>query len=149
MYITNLRKALNRLNQHRHGYPDIIHLVFFLLKTKQNSSLKQKAIHFVAEFIRKRSIFDQSIMKMLAERMIVEPNQSNYLNSVLHFFEIWEEWKDFFREEYKTNALIGNYKIPYIALIDGITMDGAFDLSVHGKYRVGTERTLFAMPKTA
>ena len=30
--------------------------------------------------------------------------------------------KDFFREEYRLNALIGTLHIPYIALMDGITM---------------------------
>lgn len=60
-----------------------------------------------------------------------------------------EESKCFFREEYAMNALIGNYTIPYVALIDGITMGGGVGLSVHGKYRVATERTLFAMPETA
>lgn len=30
--------------------------------------------------------------------------------------------KEFFRNEYKNNELIGNYKKPYIAIIDGITM---------------------------
>lgn len=57
--------------------------------------------------------------------------------------------KDFFRNEYRNNELIGNYKKPYIAIIDGITMGGGVGLSVHGKYRIATERTLFAMPETA
>ncbi|XP_076229209.1 3-hydroxyisobutyryl-CoA hydrolase, mitochondrial-like isoform X1 [Nomia melanderi] len=55
----------------------------------------------------------------------------------------------FFRKEYTLNHLIGTYKIPYVALINGITMGGGVGLSVHGKYRVATEKTLFAMPETA
>ncbi|XP_030761932.1 3-hydroxyisobutyryl-CoA hydrolase, mitochondrial isoform X2 [Sitophilus oryzae] len=55
---------------------------------------------------------------------------------------------DFFRAEYTNNGLIGNYKIPYIALIDGIVMGGGVGLSVHGPYRIATEKTLFAMPET-
>lgn len=56
---------------------------------------------------------------------------------------------EFFRIEYTTNGLIGTYKIPYIAFIDGIVMGGGVGLSVHGQYRVATERTMFAMPETA
>ncbi|XP_064086611.1 3-hydroxyisobutyryl-CoA hydrolase, mitochondrial-like isoform X2 [Macrobrachium nipponense] len=54
----------------------------------------------------------------------------------------------FFREEYILNCLVGTFHVPYIALIDGITMGGGVGLSVHGQFRVATERTLFAMPET-
>lgn len=57
--------------------------------------------------------------------------------------------KDFFRKEYTMDYMIGQYKVPYIALIDGITMGGGVGISVHGKYRIATEKTLFAMPETA
>ncbi|XP_033213397.1 3-hydroxyisobutyryl-CoA hydrolase, mitochondrial [Belonocnema kinseyi] len=56
--------------------------------------------------------------------------------------------QEFFRAEYTMNHLIGTYKIPYIALINGITMGGGVGLSLHGKYRIATENTVFAMPET-
>ena len=52
-----------------------------------------------------------------------------------------------FKTEYKLNHLIGTYKIPYVAFIDGITMGGGVGLSLHGKYRVSTTRTVFSMPE--
>ncbi|XP_014675548.1 PREDICTED: 3-hydroxyisobutyryl-CoA hydrolase, mitochondrial-like [Priapulus caudatus] len=55
----------------------------------------------------------------------------------------------FFGEEYVLNNTIGTLHIPYIALIDGITMGGGVGLSVHGSFRVATERSVFAMPEMA
>ncbi|NWY02724.1 HIBCH protein, partial [Nothoprocta ornata] len=57
--------------------------------------------------------------------------------------------QDFFREEYTLNNAIGTCKKLYVALIDGITMGGGVGLSVHGHFRVATEKTVFAMPETA
>lgn len=57
--------------------------------------------------------------------------------------------QDFFKEEYILNNKIGTYQIPYIAIINGITMGGGVGLSVHGTFRVASEKTVFAMPETA
>ncbi|XP_048479176.1 3-hydroxyisobutyryl-CoA hydrolase, mitochondrial [Plutella xylostella] len=54
----------------------------------------------------------------------------------------------FISTEYNVNYLIGHYKIPYIAFMNGITMGGGMGLSVHGRYRIATEKTVIAMPET-
>ncbi len=57
--------------------------------------------------------------------------------------------QEFFREEYVLNRLIKRYPKPYIALMDGVTMGGGVGISEPGSHRIGTERTLYAMPETA
>ncbi|MGE0044232.1 MAG: enoyl-CoA hydratase/isomerase family protein [Hyphomonadaceae bacterium] len=55
---------------------------------------------------------------------------------------------EFFFTEYRLNHLLKTYPQPIVALIDGVTMGGGVGISVHGPFRVATERTLFAMPET-
>ena len=55
----------------------------------------------------------------------------------------------FFRHEYKVIHKIATCidKIPVVSFWDGLVMGGGVGLSIHGKYRVATERTLFSMPE--
>jgi enoyl-CoA hydratase len=54
----------------------------------------------------------------------------------------------FFHTEYQLNHLIQSFPKPYIALMDGVTMGGGVGVSVHGAFRIATDKTTFAMPET-
>ena len=59
-----------------------------------------------------------------------------------------EMQRTFFREEYQLDHLVGSLAIPYVAIMNGITMGGGVGISVNGRFRIATERTMFAMPET-
>jgi len=56
--------------------------------------------------------------------------------------------REFFFEEYQLNHLLFTYPKTVIAVMDGITMGGGVGISMPADYRIGTERTTFAMPET-
>jgi enoyl-CoA hydratase len=58
------------------------------------------------------------------------------------------EARAFFHAEYRLNHLLHSYPKPVVALMDGVTMGGGVGISVHGPFRIATERTVFAMPET-
>lgn len=55
----------------------------------------------------------------------------------------------FFRTEYQLNHLLFSTVKPTIAFMDGVTMGGGAGLALPCRYRVVTERSVFAMPETA
>lgn len=58
------------------------------------------------------------------------------------------EARRFFHTEYRLNHLIHSFPKPVVALMDGVTMGGGVGLSVHGRFRIATDKTVFAMPET-
>ena len=60
-----------------------------------------------------------------------------------HEQELYEIWQG----EYGLVAYVARFPKPYVALIDGIVMGGGVGISVHGPYRVASERYAFAMPE--
>jgi len=55
---------------------------------------------------------------------------------------------EFFEREYAMNALLAESPLAHVAVMDGIVMGGGCGVSVHGAFRVATERTALAMPET-
>lgn len=56
--------------------------------------------------------------------------------------------REFFRAEYRLDAMIARYPKPVVAIMDGITMGGGIGLAGHAAIRVVTERSRVAMPET-
>ncbi|MGQ7843357.1 enoyl-CoA hydratase/isomerase family protein [Granulosicoccus sp. 3-233] len=59
-----------------------------------------------------------------------------------------EAIRHYFTNEYALNLSIAKCRKPYLALIDGIAMGGGLGVSVHGQYRVVTEKAVMAMPES-
>lgn len=59
-----------------------------------------------------------------------------------------EEAMQFWRTEYRLDAMIATYPKPVVAWMDGITMGGGIGLAGHAQVRLATERSSVAMPET-
>jgi enoyl-CoA hydratase len=55
--------------------------------------------------------------------------------------------RTFFLTEYRMNALLFGYAKPIVTFMDGVTMGGGVGLSQPARFRVATERTIYAMPE--
>ncbi|KAK9748872.1 hypothetical protein RND81_02G086800 [Saponaria officinalis] len=61
----------------------------------------------------------------------------------------WKSGANYFREEFTLNYVIATYRKPQVSILDGIVMGGGAGASIHGRFRIATENTVFAMPETA
>jgi enoyl-CoA hydratase len=59
----------------------------------------------------------------------------------------YDEALQYWRDEYRLNAVIKRYRKPYIAIVDGIAFGGGVGLAVHGSHRVAGDGARFAMPE--
>ncbi|XP_042017921.1 3-hydroxyisobutyryl-CoA hydrolase 1-like [Salvia splendens] len=61
----------------------------------------------------------------------------------------WKSGAEYFRKEFTLNYVIATYSKPQVSILNGIVMGGGAGVSVHGRFRIATEKSLFAMPETA
>ncbi|KAG2308550.1 hypothetical protein Bca52824_028298 [Brassica carinata] len=61
----------------------------------------------------------------------------------------WRRSADFMSLEYTLNYVMATYCKAQISILNGIVMGGGAGVCVHGRFRVATENTVFAMPETA
>ncbi|KAK3195303.1 hypothetical protein Dsin_026613 [Dipteronia sinensis] len=61
----------------------------------------------------------------------------------------WRLGAKFFYDEFILNYLMATYTKPQISILNGIVMGGGCGVSMHGRFRVATENSVFAMPETA
>ncbi|KAJ0238843.1 hypothetical protein HA466_0233910 [Hirschfeldia incana] len=60
----------------------------------------------------------------------------------------WRLGADFFSDQYTLNYAMATYSKIQISIMNGIVMGGGAGISVHGRFRIATEKTVFAMPET-
>ncbi|XP_022959992.1 3-hydroxyisobutyryl-CoA hydrolase 1-like isoform X1 [Cucurbita moschata] len=61
----------------------------------------------------------------------------------------WRKGAYFFRKQYTLNYLLATSSKPQVSLLNGIVMGGGAGVSIHGRFRVATEKSIFAMPETS
>ncbi|PHU10529.1 3-hydroxyisobutyryl-CoA hydrolase 1 [Capsicum chinense] len=61
----------------------------------------------------------------------------------------WKFGANFLQKEYTLNYVMATYSKPQVSILNGIVMGGGAGASIHGRFRVATEKSVFAMPETA
>lgn len=120
---------LNRLDSLNALTHDMITAMFEqLLEWRQDASIKAVII---------KSLHEKAFCAGGDVRALYDKKQAND-----------ETICQFFYDEYRLNFLIHQFRKPFIALINGITMGGGVGVSIHGSHRIAIEEVMFAMPET-
>ncbi|GAB2287515.1 hypothetical protein Dimus_021890 [Dionaea muscipula] len=61
----------------------------------------------------------------------------------------WSFAAIFYKKQLTLDYFLATYKKPVVAIINGIVMGGGAGITMHGKYRIVTENTVFAMPEAS
>ncbi|KAF8412812.1 hypothetical protein HHK36_000783 [Tetracentron sinense] len=61
----------------------------------------------------------------------------------------WKLGAHFYWNEYILNYMMATYSKTQVSILDGIVMGSGAGASIHGRFRVATENSVFAMPETA
>lgn len=59
----------------------------------------------------------------------------------------WSFGASYYRKEFCLDYFLATYKKPVVAILDGSVMGGGVGISIHSKFRIVTENTIFAMPE--
>jgi enoyl-CoA hydratase len=118
--------------------------VVTLNRPKALNALSEPMIHAMAEALEEWARDDR------VERIAIRAEGKAFCagGDVRDVYERRAEAIGFFAAEYRNNHRIGTFDKPVVSLIDGICMGGGVGISAHGSHRVGSERTVFAMPET-
>eukprot|EP00635_Sarcinochrysidales_sp_CCMP3193_P012255 CAMPEP_0118894216 /NCGR_PEP_ID=MMETSP1166-20130328/3090_1 /TAXON_ID=1104430 /ORGANISM="Chrysoreinhardia sp, Strain CCMP3193" /LENGTH=345 /DNA_ID=CAMNT_0006833103 /DNA_START=309 /DNA_END=1342 /DNA_ORIENTATION=+ len=92
----------------------------------------------------------------VVETLLLQPTQHFHLHLeglALHKPLSQRRGHEIFGEEYEMNGLLGRLgrkasSVKQVSLWDGVVMGGGAGISAHGRFRVATEKALFAMPET-
>ncbi|KAG2308545.1 hypothetical protein Bca4012_082368 [Brassica carinata] len=61
----------------------------------------------------------------------------------------WRRSADFMSLGYTLNYVMATYSKDQVSILNGIVMGGGAGVCVHGRFRIATENTVFAMPQTS
>ncbi|KAJ4903217.1 3-hydroxyisobutyryl-CoA hydrolase 1 [Raphanus sativus] len=61
----------------------------------------------------------------------------------------WRRSADFMSLGYTLNYVMATYSKDQVSILNGIVMGGGTGVCVHGRFRIATENTVFAMPQTS